>query len=161
MTEITIALTDVSSICSGSISYRITSSNCSSVDCTTTRNAAICSNLPIATACAFNIRSEVCGQTETTNDVITVSLRRTYYFLIVYSYTIQILFVGPRVHLTPVYSSGSSSVLRRVMITIYPEVGVLHIVCHRIVCHALFIIYIAAIHQHSTHSYYYVQLLLF
>ena len=83
MTEITISWTEVNSICPESISYSVTS-NCSSVTCATTRNEAICSNLPISGTCIFRIDSEVCGQTETANSLIAVTLRRT----LSYSYSV-------------------------------------------------------------------------
>ena len=66
------------SLCSESISYNV-ASNCTSVTCTTRRNGATCSNLPIATVCSFSISSAVCGQmgTVSVNNAITVTLRRT------------------------------------------------------------------------------------
>jgi hypothetical protein len=79
MTEITISWTEVNSPCSGSVSYSV-ASNCSSVTCTTRRNEATCSNLPIATICSFSIRSAVCGQMETVNNAITVTSRRMFCF---------------------------------------------------------------------------------
>ena len=76
-TEITIRWTEVNSICSGSISYSVTSSNCSSVTCNNiARTEATCSNLPIPSMCAFSIRSEACEQSKTLYNVITVTLRR-------------------------------------------------------------------------------------
>jgi hypothetical protein len=80
MTEITISWTEVNSPCSGSISYNV-ASNCSSITCTTRRNEATCSNLPIASMCTFNIRSEVCGQMEAVNNAIIVTLRRRLSYL--------------------------------------------------------------------------------
>ena len=88
MTEITISWTEVNSLCSESIGYNVTS-NCSSVRCTTRRNGATCSNLPIATIllCSFSIYSEICGQMETVavNNVITVTLRRKYHIKFTHS----------------------------------------------------------------------------
>ena len=141
MTEITFSWTAVNSICSGSTNYIVTSPSCSNVTCTnSSRNESICSNLPVASMCAFSISSEVCGQTETVSNAVTVTLRRTlsssctvimYHML----YMAIMISTGPRTSITPVYSDDSTSILTRVMITIYQEVG-LHnsIIAH----HALF-----------------------
>ena len=127
MMEIIISWTEVNSLCSGSISYNV-ASNCSSVTCTTRRKEATCSNLPIATICSFSISSSVCGQMESiaVNNAITVTLRR----MLSYSRTLFLCHicvhdcVGPQANITPVYSPGSPSTLTKVIITIYPEVGV-------------------------------------
>ena len=129
MTGITISWTE-NSFCTEFISYNV-ASNCSSVTCTTRRSEATCSSLPIATMCSFSIRSNVCEPMLTVNNAITVTLRRTLSYLHilflcqVHDCTcVYYLLIGPRVGITPVYSSGSSSTLTKVINTLYPEVGV-------------------------------------
>ena len=131
MMEITFNWTTVNSSCSGSINYIVTSPNCTNVKCTnSSRNESTCSNLPVASTCAFSISSEVCGQTEIVNNAITVTLRRTLsssFMIILYHvlYMAVMISTGPRTSITPVYTAASPSRLTKVLINVYQEVRLL------------------------------------